>query len=533
MPLPLEYFEFRHVPPLRGRPWIALRETTDKSLDPPSADIHRLDEFTGVATAAIYASKRLQADKMSWSELGLDAHRSYVDQIGYKPADMFTAGTDEPLGINLVIDQIIDASRSETWHLHPDLVVALGLQQEGDCWYRPAEGWIEVVRLKRDESQKPVLMEMRSEFLADYLAARAMALYCSSYRERIQISKTEPAYCFPDGINLREDGNLWEGITTEARYPDPDKMYWTRGALWRTEWFEPGTASVRVRGDKASGEITFALKSDGTRASGAQLQRAMAWLHFEPTVVTTLLRYRGSILNWHSMDTGGVGAASAVHFGINDLGHITVFAKDIDALPTWEQRLWCAHNITPDGRVSRELFAAQMEVNPAATVAPEKEIGSALKAVDGTFHKRFGKSLLRDHESINQVLRRSHRFQASETDGLLELSKELTRLFAERIDLDAVVSQVSLAKGEKKPGSLKAVEKLVSTLTSDEEGRGLMAPLFGIYDLRNADSHLGSGFVESGKKRAGIDDALPAIMQGRQLLHSFVATLQRITAILG
>ena len=40
-----------------------------------------------------------------------------------------------------------------------------------------------------------------------------------------------------------------------------------------------------------------------------------------------------------------------------------------------------------------------------------------------------------------------------------------------------------------------------------------MAPLFGIYDLRLADAHLGSSLVD-------------------QLLRSFVDTLQQITAVL-
>lgn len=45
------------------------------------------------------------------------------------------------------------------------------------------------------------------------------------------------------------------------------------------------------------------------------------------------------------------------HFGVNDLGLITVFAKDIGRLDPWEQRIWSAHNVTPDGGPSRELVA--------------------------------------------------------------------------------------------------------------------------------------------------------------------------------
>jgi hypothetical protein len=85
----------------------------------------------------------------------------------------------------------------------------------------------------------------------------------------------------------------------------------------------------------------------------------MSWLYFDPTIVAALLRHRGGRLRWLTAETGGLGATShGVHFGVNRLGLITVYAKDIGGLQAWEQRLWSAHNVTPDGGVSRELFAA-------------------------------------------------------------------------------------------------------------------------------------------------------------------------------
>jgi hypothetical protein len=238
-------------------------------------------------------------------------------------------------------------------------------------------------------------------------------------------------------------------------------------------------------------------------------------------------------LDWYSQETGSLGATtSTVHFGINALGLITVYAKDIGSLQHWEQRLWSAHNVTPEGGVSRELFAAQMEVKPAATTAPERELAGALDGINAAFSGRYNQALLREHESVPKLLRRAHRFQAAEADGLRDLSKELTRLFAERIDVDALVAQLTLPKGDRKPGSLKALEKLVAHLRSDIEAQNMMAPMFGIYDLRLADAHLESSLVASGRRRAGVDDSVPLAMQGRQLLQSFVDTLRLITDVL-
>jgi hypothetical protein len=494
----------------------------------------RLEEFIGLATVAIPTAKRADAEKLDWSDLNLDPHRTSVEQWGYRSVDVFCAWAEEPLGVNLVIGQHLEELSREIWHLHPDLIVALGLLQEEDIWYRPEEGWIEVARLKRDADGEPVLLEIKAEFLSDYLVARGMALYCSSYRERISVAEAKPLYSWPsDTFRQEEKRDRREALTVGATYPDPAGTFWTRGALWRTEWVEAGKISVRVRGDKDPHTTSFALENDGTRATADQLNGTTSWLYFEPTLVSTLLRHRGACLHWHSQETGGLGATSStVHFGVNALGLITVFAKDIGRLPPWEQRLWSAHNVTPDGGVSRELFAAQMEVNPAATIAPEQELASALAAINTAFNARYGLPLLRDHESVPKLLRRTHRFQAAETDGLLELSKEVTRLFIERVDVDAVVAALSLSKGDKKPGSLKAIEKLVGHLRSDADAQNMMAPLFGIYDLRLADAHLGSSLVASGKARAGINDAEPATMQCRRLLQSFVDTLRLITEVL-
>lgn len=534
MPIQQKYFEMRDVPPLQGRAWIPLRQSAEVEFDPPEPNILRLEDYTGIATAAVETAKRADAEKLDWNDLDVNPHRAGVEQWGYCAADLFRTWSDGPLGIYLVIEQHLESESRHIWHLHPDMLIALCLLREGDSWYRPSEGWVEVARLKRDADGKPTLLEIKAEFLADYLGARGMALYCSSYRERIAVTADRPPYSWPDEQwKETHQRDQREALTVEATYPDPKGSFWTRGALWRTEWVEPGKISVRVRGDKEPHTTSFVLKSDGTRVTADQLAGTMSWLFFDPTLVSTLLRHRGAKLHWHSQDTGGLGATSStVHFGVNVLGLITVFAKDIGRLPPWEQRLWSAHNVTPDGGVSKELFAAQMEVNPAATVAPESELSTVIEALNGAFSTRYAQPLLRNHESVPNLLRRAHRFQAAEADGLLELSKEVTRLFMERVDVEAVIAPLSMPKGERKPGSLKAIEKLVAHLRSETEAQSLMAPLFGIYDLRLADAHLGSGLVASGKMRASVCDSEPATMQGRQLLQTFVDTLRRITDVL-
>ncbi len=348
------YFELRDVRPLDGQTWIPLRQATETQIDPPAPTIVSVEEFTGVATAAIEDTHHATAAKLGWSDgLGLDAHRAGVEEWGYKCADVFR-DWKTPLEINLVIDQFVEDAGLLIWHLHPDLVVALGLVQEEDRWFRPEEGWAEVVRLERDVNRKPVKIEMRAEHLRDYLAARGMALYCSSYHERVMVSSVRPPLPWAEGHFEDATGyNSREGIIKKAEYPHPNDHFWSRGALWRTEWVMAGAISTRVRGDADPHISSFALANDGTRVPAIALGKSIDWLYFAPTVVLPLLRHRGAQLGWFSLETGLLGATKyGVHFGLNTLGLITVLAKDIGKLAPWEQRIWAAHNVTPEGGVS-------------------------------------------------------------------------------------------------------------------------------------------------------------------------------------
>ncbi|CAK7261719.1 MULTISPECIES: hypothetical protein [unclassified Shinella] len=527
------FFNLADLPKLAARTWTPLRRVTESTLNDLPPRVISVAEFHGTATAAVHSAKSADVDTMGWNDVGLNPHRAGMESWGYQSSDVFRGWGDTELGINLVIAQHLEEPSKEIWHLHPDLVVALRLIQEGDRWYRPEEGWPEVVRLARGDNGEPVSIEIKTEFLNDYLAARGMRLFCSSYAERTAVTEKDPGYGWSrKPINVAEGRDLLEYTTTSAGWPNPRGSFFTRGAIWRTEWLEPGTFSPRVRGDKPADEVSFVTKPDGTRVAAARLHGDIGWLYFDPGIINALLRHRGGRLHWASRDTGGVGATSdTVHFGVNDLGLITVFAKDIGMLKPWEQRIWAAHNVTPDGGVSKELFEAQMMVQPASTKAPEALIEKAVDSVASSFRERYGQQLLRENAQVPDLFTRAHRFRSAETEGLLELSKQLTQLFTERVDVDVVLAQCPpLAKGEKKPGSLKAIERLLGTVLTEEQARKMMGPLFGMIDLRNAGSHLGSTLVQSGLERLGVDGRNPQAVQGLQLLESVVNALLEIDA---
>ncbi|NTI46632.1 hypothetical protein G6L94_31015 [Agrobacterium rhizogenes] len=531
MQISKDHFLLKDISPFQGRSWIPLHQVQRRQCSSNETAIDDAEEWIGTGTAAIYKNKREAAERLGWDDLGVQPHTAYVQYGEYRSVDVFRNWQGEELGQKLVIVQNLDGVESEVWHLHHDLVVALHLIKEADFWLCPQEQFKQVVRLVRDTSGKPAVLEIRKEYLVDYLAARGMDLYCSSYIERTWRTPSKPPFLF-ESSDIQTDGlDTYETYTREARFPDPQGSFVTLGALWRTEWVLSGDVSLRVRGDPEPQTASFVIDVDGKRVTGGELP-SISYLYFDPSLVEGLLRCKGSKLGWYSGETGALGAGSLVHFGINDLGIITVLAKDIGQLPQWEQRLWSAFNMTPEGKVSNELFAAQMMVSPAGTIAPETLIEKAAEAVNVAFHDKYGRFLLKFHESVPNLLMNIHRFKAIDEDGILELAKDLTRFFVERLDQNALAKPLNLQEGEKRLGSLKLLENILCLHVSESEAKQIMSPLFGIYDLRLADAHLGSSRVESGKQRAGVDDGPPGPMRGRQLLQSFCNSLFRIGQVI-
>jgi hypothetical protein len=223
----------------------------------------------------------------------------------------------------------------------------------------------------------------------------------------------------------------------------------------------------------------------------------------------------------------GIDENSTVHFGLNDVGLINVYAKDIGQLDDWQQKVWAAYNVTPDSGVSAELWKAQMDAAPAESHAPEAFVRAGLDAVNDAAQQRYGTKVFRAHAEVGSILLRCHRFRATETNGILSLAKDLARLSADSIDTQGL--QTVLQGDKQGLKSLKAVQALVALSVGEEKARGVMAPLFGIYDLRLADAHLPASDLSGAFSRASVNTESPRVVQGFELLHAFVETLYAIS----
>jgi len=577
MIMPQSWFEMNDIRrrKFKSSVWIPLRAIHTIREEGKRGHLGFNAEFFGAGSLAVPVELKDKACKLDWTDIGIiHEHRAWIDDGRYIPADVYGFSPGEPVGIPLVLEQSINTAEQSVWHLHQDFVIALNLMREGDHWICPNEGYTKVVRLHKHPDGRPFLLEAKAEFLLDYLCARGMGLLVTAYWNReVVVESAEHIEWAENPVHMGGDGERWEGRTREIHeggmpfgaetavfhfsrtdvdsrddvpifdFPSDDvteskswtfkqakrKLISVQGEYWRDEWISPSKYSARIRGDNIPGSVFFITDAAGTRESMETLKMESRWLWFRVEVINTLNEYRGACLAWHTEDTGSVGCSPdyTVHFGINSIGLINVYAKDIALLPDWQQRVWAGFNVTPEGGVSEELLASQMRAQPATSTAPENLLFQALCLMDEVFLAKRGQPLFREHPYRDQVLSKIHRFRSSDEKGLFALAKDIARLTADSIDIVALQKIVSPPKGEKW-GSLKSLEKVLATILTPDRARPVLTPLVGTYQLRLADAHLPGSELNESLKLAGINISSSPLIQGKTLIFNCANSAKEI-----
>lgn len=296
------------------------------------------------------------------------------------------------------------------------------------------------------------------------------------------------------------------------------------GEFWRDEWIDHQGASTRVRGDADNNLPQFIVETDGTRLPSAELnsENIGRWLWFRTSIINELLELRGFSLGWYTAETGRIKSTSgySIHFGINSSDLITIYAYDIARLPAWEQHIWAAHNVVPDGKVSSELLESQVKAQPASTHAVEDLFLGVMAMLENGFRETFGVQLFTHDINRSEVMKNISRFASKDQASLLRLAKELVRVFSDRLDVREL-RKLSTHSNKDKLGSNKLLEDVLAQKVGPEKARKVFGPIAGAYDMRVGDAHPTSSKIGDALKLAGIDDNNSYLRQGEQLISNF------------
>jgi len=526
-------------------------------------------EYFGCGSVAFPPEHREIAEQLSWSSIGIGHNaQPYAYEDGYYSSiEQYQYNDKDPIGVHLVFEHPQPVVGGRLWILNPDLVVALRLIKDGTNWVRPEENFVVVAREVFDEKGDHCLIEIKREFLLDYLAARDLSLRLSYYRQRVEnVARLEgSAYANLTNQQEQRDGGRYKllirsldevfggswalfrtwrtDVDEEEDAPimgpesDDNTDYESsqgnrsgyegirvEGEFWRDEWIVHQGQSKRVRGDADTNLPQFIVETDGTRIASVDLNNEDIgrWLWFRPSIVNELLGLRGFSLVWYTAETGGIHSTSGyvTHFGINVSDLITVYAYDVARLAAWEQQIWAANNVVPDGKVSIELLASQVKAQPASTHAAEDLLFKVMYMLEDGFRHEFNISLYSHAVDYPATMNHVSRFASKDQASLLRLAKELVRIFSDRLNVREL-RKLSTHSDKEKLGSNKLLQDVLAQKIGVDKARRVFGPIVGAYDMRVGDAHPTSSKIGDAMKLAEIDESKSFLRQGEQLISNF------------
>lgn len=549
--------------------WIPLR-ANENDENGKIKKVGYYSEYFGCGSVAFPPEHRkLVEERLGWSDIGIGhtvAPYAYEDGY-YATIDQYQYNDKEPIGVNLVFEHPQPVVGGKQWILNPDLVVALRLIKDGTNWVRPEEDFVVVAREHFDKNGEHRLIEIKREFLIDYLAARNLSLRLSYYRQRVENVPSLEGSEYADLKAHEEERNsgrfelrisnindvfggswaifrAWRTDVDEdedAPVMGPENDHNTghesstgerggyegvrvEGEFWRDEWIDHQAHSVRVRGDTDTNLPQFIVATDGKRMASSELNNEDIgrWLWFRSSVVTDLLGHRGFALRWCTAETGKICSTSgyATHFGINSADLITVYAYDIARLAAWEQHVWAANNVAPEGKVSSELLMAQVKAEPASTHAVEELFFASMRMLEQGFRDKFGIELFSHDIDDESTMQQISRFHSKDQASLLRLAKDLVRVFSDRLNVRDL-RKIATHADKDKLGSNKLLQDILSQKIGADKARQVFAEIAGVYDMRVGDAHPTGSKITDAIKLAGIDQDNSFLIQGEQLIHNF------------
>lgn len=296
------------------------------------------------------------------------------------------------------------------------------------------------------------------------------------------------------------------------------------GEFWRDEWIHHKNVSTRVRRDIDQTLPSFVAETDGTTIASVDLNNEDIgrWLWFRSNVINELLSHRGFSLEWYTAETGGIKSTSGykTHFGINSSSFVTVYAYDIARLATWEQKIWAAYNVLPEGKVSTELLSAQVKAQVAPTHAAEVLLFKSMELLEKGFKNKYNIDLFLNKIEKIQFSSEISRFSSIDQASLLRLAKEVIRVFSERLN-KSELKKLSTHPKKKDLGSNKLLEDILAQKIGTDKAREIFGVIAGVYDMRIGDAHPTSSKISDALKLAKIDENNSFLRQGEQLISNF------------
>lgn len=225
-----------------------------------------------------------------------------------------------------------------------------------------------------------------------------------------------------------------------------------------------------------------------------------------------------------------------ISFGINKNGLVVMWLGDIAKMPESEQYYLRSENVASDHSIGSEFYEGQIEC-VFTEVSREDRLFKARSAFIEANFKRFAKKIAHlDDEVMNLALA----FNGPVVDTEKErrhVADTLNKIYIESFDNAALEDVLkSLGGDAKNLGSLKRLQGVLERALPNEDINSLLSPLYVLYDLRVAYSHLTSAerqreVLQTVVDRLGIDVSVGLTDLYNRLIEALIATFERLTEL--
>jgi hypothetical protein len=226
-----------------------------------------------------------------------------------------------------------------------------------------------------------------------------------------------------------------------------------------------------------------------------------------------------------------------ISFGVNRNGLLVMWLGDIAKMPEEEQHYLRSENVASDHSIGSEFYDGQIEVKFTDPSRESRLFKSRSAFLDAAFVK-FGKKIAHLDKETFEI---SQQFNPPLVDTKKErrhVADALNKIYIESLD-NASLEKIGKAVGaeEMGSGSLKRLQALLQKVAPEEDIGTIVAPLYVLYDLRVAYSHLTSSTtakrtLEKVCNRLGIPDTANLTAVYGQLTINMIDMFARLTDII-
>jgi len=199
-----------------------------------------------------------------------------------------------------------------------------------------------------------------------------------------------------------------------------------------------------------------------------------------------------------------------IPFGINRNARVVMWLGDIARLPENEQFYLRSENVPSDHSIGSEFYDGQIECVFTKRSPEDQLFEQRSQFLEACFH-RFGQKVAHLEQEVLDLAVSVRRPVVDTRAERRHIADALNKIYLESLDNNALGVLLSQAGHDaSKLGSLKRLQKLLETLGTSTDIAAAMTPLYVLYDLRVAYSHLGSAESEEERiasicQRLGLD----------------------------